>query len=70
MVIHPLASVTASAQIAPGCVVLAGAVVNANASLYAGVLVNTGAWLVSEQVARKRVACGLWVLLWLRLSGL
>lgn len=43
VVIHPRASVSASAQIAPGSVVLAGAVVNANASLHAGVLVNSGA---------------------------
>ena len=40
VVIHPRASVSASAQIAPGCVVLAGAVVNANASLHAGMLVK------------------------------
>jgi hypothetical protein len=42
-VIHPRASVSASAQVAPGCVVLGGAVVNANACLHPGVLVNSGA---------------------------
>jgi len=43
VVLHPRASVSASAQVAPGCVVLAGAVVNANACLHSGVLVNSGA---------------------------
>jgi hypothetical protein len=43
VVLHPRACVSATAQIAPGSVVLAGAVLNANASLHAGVLVNSGA---------------------------
>ena len=43
VVLHPRAIVSATAQLGPGCVVLAGAVVNANASLHQGVLVNSGA---------------------------
>jgi len=43
VVIHPIAIVSATAQLGPGSVVLAGAVVNANASLHQGVLVNSGA---------------------------
>ncbi len=44
VLIHLRSSVTAAAQIAPGSVVLAGAVVNSNASPDAG-LVNSGAVL-------------------------
>ena len=43
VVSHPRANVSASAQVAPGCGVLAGAVVNANACLHPGLLVNSGA---------------------------
>jgi hypothetical protein len=43
VVIHPRACVSPSAQLAPGCVVLAGAVVNADAQIERGVLVNSGA---------------------------
>ena len=43
VVVHPRAYVSPSAQLAPGCVVLAGAVVNADAQLERGVLVNSGA---------------------------
>ena len=43
VVVHPRACVSPSAQLAPGCVVLAGAVVNADAQLERGVLVNSGA---------------------------
>ena len=43
VVVHPRACVSPSAQLAPGCVVLAGAVVNADAQLARGVLVNNGA---------------------------
>jgi len=43
VVIHPRACVSPSAQLDPGCVVLAGAVVNADARLERGVLVNSGA---------------------------
>jgi UDP-3-O-[3-hydroxymyristoyl] glucosamine N-acyltransferase len=43
VVVHPCACVSTSAQLAPGCVVLAGAVVNADARLERGVLVNSGA---------------------------
>jgi len=43
--LHPRASVCAAAQIGPGSVVLAGAVVNANKPLHDGVLVNSGAVL-------------------------
>ena len=43
VVLHPRAIVSATAQLAPGSVVLAGAVVNANASLHQGVLVNSDA---------------------------
>lgn len=43
VVIHPRASVSVTAQLGPGSVVLAGAVANANASLHQGVLVNSGA---------------------------
>ena len=43
VVLHPRAIVSATAQLGPGSVVLAGAVENANASLHQGVLVNSGA---------------------------
>ena len=43
VVVHLRACVSPSAQLAPGCVVLAGAVVNADAQLERGVLVNSGA---------------------------
>ena len=43
VVVHPRACVSPSAQLAPGCVVLAGAVINADAQLERGVLVNSGA---------------------------
>lgn len=43
VVVHPRACVSPSAQLAPGCVVLAGASVNADAQLERGVLVNSGA---------------------------
>jgi hypothetical protein len=43
VVVHPCACVSPSAQLDPGCVVLAGAVVNADARLERGVLVNSGA---------------------------
>ena len=43
VVVHPRACVSSSAQLAPGCVVLAGAVFNADAQLERGVLVNSGA---------------------------
>ena len=43
VVLHPRASVSARAQIGPGFVVLAGAVVNAYPFLHTGVLVNGGA---------------------------
>jgi len=41
--VHPRACVSPSAQLAPGCVVLAGAVINTDARLERGVLVNSGA---------------------------
>lgn len=43
VVLHPRASVSATAQIGSGSVVLAGAVVNANAFLQPGLLVRSGA---------------------------
>jgi len=43
VVVHPCACVSTSAQLAPGCVVLAGAVINADVRLERGVLVNSGA---------------------------
>ncbi len=43
VVVHPRACVSPSAQLAPGCVVLAGALVNADAQLERGVLLNSGA---------------------------
>lgn len=43
VLVHPYACVSPSAQLSPGCVVLAGAVVNADAQLERGVLVNSGA---------------------------
>jgi len=42
-VIHPAATVSASATIGPGSVLLGGAVVNASASLGRGCIINTGA---------------------------
>ena len=45
VVLHPRAIVIATAQLGPCSVVLAGAVVNANASLHQGVLVNSGAFV-------------------------
>ena len=43
VVVHPSACLSSSAQLAPGCVVLAGAVINAEARLERGVIVNRGA---------------------------
>ena len=43
VVLHPRAIVSTTAQIGPGSLVLAGAVVNANACPHTGVLVNSGA---------------------------
>ena len=43
VVVHPRACVSPSAQFAPGCVVLAGAVINVDAQLERVVLVNSGA---------------------------
>jgi hypothetical protein len=43
LVLHPPANVSATALIGPGALVLFCAVVNANASLHAGVFVNSGA---------------------------
>ena len=42
-IVHPAATVSPSARLSPGCFLAAGAVVNAEASLEAGVIVNTGA---------------------------
>lgn len=42
-VIHPAATVAASAEIAPGAFVAAGAIVNAEATIGSGAIVNTGA---------------------------
>lgn len=42
VVIHPRACISASARLEPGCVVLACAVVNANAHLSRGVILNSG----------------------------
>ena len=52
VVLHPRAIVSGTAQFGPGSVVLAGAVVNANATLHQGVLVNSGA------VVDHDVICG------------
>jgi len=42
-VVHPRTRVSQSAQLAPGCVVLTGAVINADARLKRGVIFNSGA---------------------------
>jgi len=43
VVVHPCACVSPPAQLAPGCVMLAGAVVNADVQLEQAVLANSGA---------------------------
>ena len=53
VVVHPRACVSPSAQLAPGCVVLAGAVVNADAQLERGVLVNSGAVVDHDALCRS-----------------
>ncbi|BCD67755.1 acetyltransferase [Nitratiruptor sp. YY09-18] len=40
--IHPQAMVSNSAKIAPGCVVMAGVVINADAKIGEGTIINTG----------------------------
>ena len=52
VVVHPRACLSPSAQLAPGCVVLAGAVINADARLERGVLVNSGAVVDHDAICR------------------